>query len=180
MGKSAEIRVEGIREIHRGRVFRLTQETVTLRNGFTVALDVIRHPGASAIVPLLDDSTVILIHQYRHAVGGTIWEIPAGTLSSGEDPTECAGRELREETGYDPGTLCKLGEMVPVPGYSDERIHLFLATGLRRTSQRLDDDEVLTVQAMPMAHALAMIRRGEILDAKTIVGLLMARESLAP
>jgi ADP-ribose pyrophosphatase len=180
MGRSWRIRVREIREIHRGKVFRLTQETVTLPNRLTIELDVIRHPGAAAIVPLLDDSTVILIHQYRHAVGGAIWEIPAGTLSPGEEPLECAKRELREETGYDPGALRKLGEIVPVPAYSDERIHLFVATGLQEAGQRLEEDELLEVQALPLAETLAMVDRGEIVDAKTIVGLFMARAFLSP
>jgi ADP-ribose pyrophosphatase len=167
--------VHRIKEIHRGKVFRLQRETVTLPNDLNTQLDVIRHPGAVAVVPLLDESHVILIHQYRHAVGSFIWEIPAGTLSEGEEPLDCARRELREETGYDPGSLRKLGEIVPVPGYADERIHIYLATDLKSASQHLDEDEVLDVKAVPLARALAMIDDGEIVDAKTIVGLLRGK-----
>ncbi len=166
------------KEIHRGKVFTLLQETVSLPNGVTAQLEVIRHPGAAAVVPLLDDSTVIMITQYRHAVGSVIWEIPAGTFSPGESPRSCAKRECAEETGYEPGTLQKLGEIVPVPGYSDERIHMFLATGLKRASQDLDHDEVLTVRPVPLAQALEMIRTGEIQDAKTIIGLVLTHSFL--
>ena len=172
-------RVHEVREIHRGKVFRLDQERVTLPNGFTTTLEVIRHPGASAMVGILEDGRVTLIRQYRHAVGRVIWEIPAGTLSPGEDPEECARRELREETGYEGERFDKLGEMVPVPGYSDETIHIFLATGLRSAAQKLDEDEVLQVERLPFDRALEMIRTNEIVDAKTIVGLTLARARLS-
>ena len=168
------VQVHEVREVHRGRVFRLVQESVTLPNGLTTTLEVIRHPGASAMVPMLEDGRVILIRQYRHAVGDMIWEIPAGTLAPGEDPLDCARREVREETGYEAGSLHKLGEMIPVPGYSDERIHLFLATELRVAPQHLDDDEVLEVEPVPLKRALEMIGTGEIVDAKTTIGLLKA------
>jgi ADP-ribose pyrophosphatase len=159
-------------------VFRLIQEEVTLPNGLTKKLDVIRHPGAAAMVPVLDDGRVVLIRQYRHAVGGIIWEIPAGTLGPEESPADCARRELREEIGHEAGELRELGELIPVPGYSDERIHLFLAMKLREVSQDLDDDEVLEVEILPLERALAMIRSGEIVDAKSIVGLMRAQEHL--
>ncbi len=174
-----EVTVHETKEIHRGKVFTLRKETVTLPNGVTAQLEVIRHPGAAAVVPLLDDSTVIMISQYRHAVGSLVWEIPAGTLSAGESPLGCAKRECAEETGYEPGTLHKLAEIVPVPGYSDERIHMFLARGLKRAPRCLDPDEVLTVRPVPLAQALEMIRTGDIQDAKTIVGLLLASSFLA-
>ncbi len=161
--------------LHRGRVFELSRENVTLANGVTIDLDVIRHPGAAAIVPLLNDATVVLIRQYRHAVGGEIWEIPAGTLDRGEDPLHCASRELTEETGFAAGRWQPLGEIVPVPGYSSERIHLFLAAGLRPAEQKLEQDELLRVQEVGFDEALAMIARGDIRDGKTICGLFMAR-----
>jgi len=166
------------KEIHRGRVFTLLQETVSLPNGVTAQLELIRHPGAAAVVPLLDDSTVIMIKQYRHAVGTAIWEIPAGTLCPDEEPLECAKRECAEETGYEPGALQKLAEIVPVPGYSDERIHMFLARDLRKAPRSLDEDEIIAVRPLALASALGMIRRGEIQDAKTIIGLMLAKASL--
>ena len=160
--------------IHKGRVFNVFQENVTLPNGAAMKLDVIRHPGAAAIVPLTGNHTVIMLEQYRHAVGGTIWEIPAGTLDSGELPLACAQRELTEETGYTASTWQKLGEITPVPGYSDERIQIFLATDLTLSVQSLDSDEVLVVREVAFTEALKMISRGSIQDAKTICGLFMA------
>ena len=151
------------------------QETVPLPNGATINLDVIRHPGAAAIVPLTRNHTVIMLEQYRHAVGGTIWEIPAGTLDRGELPLTCAQRELTEETGYTAATWQKLGEITPVPGYSDERIQIFLATDLSISVQKLDPDEVLDVREVAFSEALEMISRGSIQDAKTICGLFMAQ-----
>ncbi|WP_373500534.1 NUDIX hydrolase [Desulfococcus sp.] len=159
-------------EIHQGRVFTLVRENVTLDNGVTVDIDTIRHPGASAIVPMTDEGSVVLIRQYRHSVGGYIWEIPAGTLNPHENPEACAARELAEETGYAAGAWRKLGEITPVPGYSDERIHLFLATDLRPAAQQLDADEVLAVHVFPFETAQAMIASGDIQDAKTICALL--------
>ncbi len=160
--------------LHKGRVFQLYRENVTLANGVTVDLDVIHHPGAAAIVPFLDERTVVLLRQYRHAVGEEIWEIPAGTLDAGEEPRHCAERELTEETGFTAGRWQPLGEIVPVPGYSSERIHLFLAAGLREGQQRLERDELLRVRTVGLDDALAMIASGEIHDGKTICGLFMA------
>ena len=171
--------VHGIREIHLGKVFRLVQEDLTLPNGFRTSLEVVRHPGASAIVALSGNGEVLLLHQYRHAVGEFIWEIPAGTLKDKEEPLECAKRELMEETGYEAMELKELGQMVPVPGYSDERIHIFLATGLRPANQNLDRDEVIAVHSVPFHRSFEMIRKGEIKDAKTIVGLTLAKMALA-
>ncbi len=171
-------KVHKIRQIHAGKVFRLVQEELTLPNGFTTCLELIRHPGAAALVPLLDDHRVLLIRQYRHAVGQFIWEIPAGTRSPGEAPLECAKRELIEETGYEASELILLGEMVPVPGYSDERIHIYLARGLSPAPQRLDQDEVLKVHPLQMHKAFHMVKNGQIQDAKTIVGLTLALSHL--
>lgn len=164
--------------LHHGRVFRLVREKVTLSNGTTVDLDLIRHPGAAAMVPLGRDNSLILIRQYRHAVGDFLWEIPAGTLNPEEVPLECARRELIEETGYAAGRWEKLGEIVPVPGYSDERIHIFLATELNPARQNLDPDEILHVHSLPMEKAFEMIETGAIQDSKTISSLFLARTRL--
>jgi ADP-ribose pyrophosphatase len=160
--------------VKKGRVFDIFSENVTLPHGVTMDMDVIRHPGAAAVVPFMDDQTILLLKQYRHAVGDFIWEIPAGTLDADEDELNCAARELTEETGYHAGQLEKLGVITPLPAYSDERIHLYLATGLTRAEQNLDADEVLSVHPMALETALAMISEGTIQDAKTISGLHLA------
>jgi ADP-ribose pyrophosphatase len=173
-----KVRVHKIREIHAGKVFKLVQEELTLPNGYTTSLEVIHHPGAAAVVALGEEGKVLLLKQYRYAVKAHIWEIPAGTLSAGEEPLECARRELAEETGYLASEFQFLGQIVPVPGYSDERIHIFLAKGLTPSQQHLDQDEVLEVHSVPFAQALEMVQTGQIQDAKTIVGLSLARMAL--
>ncbi len=166
------------KRLHRGRVFDFTIENVTLENGVTVDLEVIRHPGAAAIVAMPDPSSLLLLRQYRHAVGGYIMEIPAGTVDGSEPPDHCARRELVEETGYAARTWEKLGEITPVPGYSDERIHLYLATDLTPERQHLDRDELIQVQTVSMDEMAAMIEAGKIQDAKTLSALMLARRRL--
>jgi 8-oxo-dGTP pyrophosphatase MutT (NUDIX family) len=160
--------------LHEGRVFRLVRENVTLENGVVAELDVIRHPGAAAIVPFLNEKTLLLIKQYRHAAGGFIWEIPAGTIDSDESPLACAKRELIEETGFSAENWEKIGEITPLPAYSDERIHIFSATNLTAKKQHLDQDEILDVHEVSFDDALLMIGNHQIQDAKTISGLFMA------
>jgi ADP-ribose pyrophosphatase len=159
--------------LHKGRVFDITVENVTLFNGVTLDLEIIRHPGAAAIVPMLDGETVILLKQYRHAAGRFMWEIPAGTFHDHEAPLDCARRELTEETGYVAGTWHPLGAVVPVPGYSDEHIHLFMAGDLTHSNQSLDADEILEVHALPLKQVVRMITAGEIQDAKTVAGIFL-------
>jgi ADP-ribose pyrophosphatase len=159
--------------LYEGRVFKLLRENVTLNNGVTVDLDVIHHPGASAMIPMSGDDNVILIKQYRHAIGDFIWEIPAGTLDPDETPLECAKRELIEETGFSANTWQKLGEITPLPGYSNERIHMFLAADLVPAEQDLDKDEMLDVHEVSLGKAVEMIHEGAIQDSKTISGLFM-------
>ena len=165
--------------IRKGRVFDFYAENITLPNGVSMDMEIIRHPGAAAIVPVMDDGSVILLKQYRHAVGGFIWEIPAGTLDPGEDARQCAERELIEETGYAARHFERLVEITPLPAYSDERIHLFLATGLTQAAQNLDPDELLVVHRVELRLAIKMIADGEIQDAKTIVGLQLAASRAA-
>ena len=160
-----------VKEIYRGRVINLNVDTVTLPNGATVELEVIRHQGAAAVVPLKDDGSVVLIRQYRHAAGGYIYEIPAGKLDPGEDPRQCAARELEEEIGCRASSFTRLLSFFTTPGFTDEVIHVFLATGLSPGTQHLDHDEVLEVVEMPLAEAIAQIQDGTIRDGKTIVGL---------
>lgn len=168
------VKVNHRQTIRHGRVFDITVENVTLSNGFTVDLEVIRHPGAAAIVPMMDDSRVVMLKQYRHAAGVHMWEIPAGTINGKEAPLECARRELIEETGYSARTWETLGAVAPVPGYSDERIHLFLARDLSPANQALDQDEIIEVHPLPLDEVVAMITTGEIEDAKTIAGVFLA------
>jgi ADP-ribose pyrophosphatase len=160
-----------LRHVYKGRIVDLRLEEVTLPNGVTMTIEMIRHPGAAAIVPLDDEGHVTLIHQFRHAAGGFIWEIPAGKLDDGEQPIACAARELQEEVGLAAGELIHLGSILTAPGFCDERIHLYLARALTRVEQRLEHDEVLTISRMPLARAINMIASGEIEDAKTIAGL---------
>ena len=167
------VKVHKITNLYNGKLFDVVLEKVTLPNGVIKDREIVRHPGAAAMVPLLDDGKVILVRQYRHAVGKFLLEIPAGTLEPDEGPMECARRELVEETGYEAENLAKLAEILPAPGYTDEHIHIFLATGLRLAEQKLEDDEVLQVQPTPLDTALDMIRQGEIQDGKTIAGLLL-------
>ena len=159
------------KSIYKGRVVNLNLETVTLPNGATVELELIHHPGAAAVVPMKDDKTVLLIRQYRHAAGGYILEIPAGKLDSGEDPRDCAARELEEEIGFRASSLEPLISFYTTPGFTDEIIHVFKATGLTQGTQNLDHDEVLDVIELPLERAIAQIEDGTIRDGKTIVGL---------
>jgi ADP-ribose pyrophosphatase len=159
------------KSIYTGRVITLNIDTVTLPNGVTVDLEMVRHPGAAAVVPLKEDGKVILIRQFRHAAGGFIYEIPAGKLHQGEDPTVCAGRELEEEVGYRASQLDLLSSIFTAPGFTDEVIHIYKATELTPGRQQLDRDEVLEVIEMPLQEAIRMIETGAIRDAKSIVGL---------
>ena len=159
------------RNIYAGRIVNLNLETVTLPNGATVELEIIHHPGAAAVVPMKDDRTVVLIRQYRHAVGGFIYEIPAGKLHPGEDPRDCAARELEEEIGYRASSLELLLSFYTTPGFTDELIHIYQATGLMGGTQNLGTDEVLEVIEMPLEAAIDRIADGTIRDGKTIVGL---------
>jgi len=167
------VKVHKITNLYNGKLFDVVLEKVTLPNGVTKHREIVRHPGAAAMVPLLDDGKVVLVKQYRHAVGKFLLEIPAGTLEPDEGPVECARRELVEETGYEAEDLAKLAEILPAPGYTDEHIHIFLATRLTLAEQKLQDDEVLQVQPTPLDTALDMIQQDEIQDAKTIAGLLL-------
>jgi ADP-ribose pyrophosphatase len=160
-----------VRNIYTGKVVTLNVDTVKLPNGVTIDLETIRHPGAAAVVPIKDDGTVVLIRQFRHAAGGFIYEIPAGKLSPGEDPLHCAARELEEEVGYRAASFELLSSIFTAPGFADEVIHIYKATGLIQGRQQLDHDEVLEIVEMPLTAAMERIVDGTIRDGKTIVGL---------
>ncbi len=168
------------RTVFKGKVVDLGLEAFELPDGRPCELEVIRHPGAAAVVPLHDDGTVTLVRQYRHAGGGMMLEIPAGILEEGEVPELGARRELAEETGLTTDKLRRLVILHTTPGFTDERIWIFLGTGLAESAdgQDLDDDEYLAPERMPLVEALELIDRGQITDGKTIVGLhLAARHS---
>jgi ADP-ribose pyrophosphatase len=160
-----------VKPIYKGTVVTLNVDTVRLPNGHIIDLEVIRHPGASAVVPMKEDGTVVLIRQFRHAANGFIYEIPAGKLHPKEDPLDCAARELEEEIGYKAGRFELLSSIFTAPGFADEVIHIYLATGLTIGTQNLDQDEVLEVVEMPLREAISKIEDGTIRDGKTIVGL---------
>jgi ADP-ribose pyrophosphatase len=163
--------------VHRGRVFELGVESVRLPDGREVGLDVLRHPGAAAVLPLTDRGAILMIRQFRHAADGFLWEIPAGTLDPGESPVDCAHRELAEEARVRAVEMIPLGEILPVPGYSTERIHLFLARGLEAADGRLDADELIAeVRPVPVGEVVAWLRDGSLVDAKSSVAVARARE----
>ena len=169
-----------VRQIYEGRLVNLRVERVTLPNGATVDLELMSHPGASAVVAVDDARRVTLIRQYRYAAGGWLWELPAGVLDApDEPPADCAARELQEEVGLRARELRPLGAMFTTPGFCNERIHLFLARGLERVGHAHGHDEVIDeIRDVPLDEALAMIARGEIVDGKTIAGLHMAAAAL--
>jgi ADP-ribose pyrophosphatase len=166
------------RRVYRGKFLEMVTEDVTLPNGRTMTLDMIEHPGASAVVPFLSDDEVLLIRQYRHAAGGEIFEVPAGKLDPGESPEVCAVRELEEETGYRAERVEALGSILTTPGFTDERIHLFAAFGLEATQQRLEDDELIELAPMRLEEALALIWSDQLPDAKSALALLQAARRL--
>jgi ADP-ribose diphosphatase len=167
------------KRIYTGRVVSLDVDHVLYPDGSRGELEIIRHPGASAIVPFLSDPSgadpqVLLIKQYRYAASGYLYEIPAGRLDAGETPEACAHRELLEEAGCTATAMSLLTTIFTTPGFTDERIHLFLASELVRGEARREADEFMEVETVTLSRALDMIKHAEIQDAKTIVGLMFA------
>lgn len=168
------------RSLYDGRIVHLNLETVRFPDGSTGELEMIRHSGAAAVLPLREggdgeEPQVVLVRQYRYAADGYIYEVPAGRPDApGEDWELCARRELEEETGLRAGQLRKLTTIYTTPGFTDERIHLFLATELTEGAQSRDHDEFMEIVTLPLSEALALVRDGEIVDAKTICTLLYA------
>jgi len=168
-------RLVSTRRVHQGRVVEVAVDRVELPNGHQVDLDMVRHPGAAAVVPFISETDILLVRQYRWAAGGFILEIPAGKLDhAGEDPLACARRELLEEVGQHGTAFQPLGDIVTAPGFTDEAIHLFLATGLHAGRQQLQQDEVLDIVRVPFQEALDWALDGRIRDAKTLCGLMRA------
>ena len=166
------------RQVLKLGVVDLGVEHASLPNGVEIDLAVIRHPGAAAIVALDDAGNLAMLHQYRHAIGGYLWEIPAGCRNAGEAPLECAHRELAEEAGLSARRWDHLGAIVTIPSFCDERIDLYLARELDVANGAPDEDEVIRVEKISFNDAMRMIRNGEIIDAKTIVALYRAGDLL--
>ncbi len=163
--------------VFNGRIVKVDLDSVRAPDGSVMHLEIVRHRGASAIVPLLSeptaaDPTVLLISQYRYATNGTIWEIPAGVLDPGETPIDCARRELLEEVGGEAENLEHLTTIYTTPGFTDEQIHIFLATGITVGETAHERDEFIEVEARPISKILEMIRDGELIDSKSITALL--------
>jgi ADP-ribose pyrophosphatase len=157
--------------LHSGRIGSFGIEEVELPSGRRCTLDVLKHPGAAAAVLFTSPARIVLLRQYRHAAGVWLWEIPAGKLDPGEVPAECIAREIEEETGYRARSIDSLGVMVPAPAYTDERIWLYEARDVEPGTLAHGADEEIEVHEFDFDEALAMIVRGDIIDAKTIAGL---------
>jgi ADP-ribose pyrophosphatase len=167
------------RRSYTGRIIAVDTDTVRFPNGATGELDMIRHPGASAVVPFVsapdgDDPQLLLVKQYRYAAEQYLYEVPAGRLEPGEDPRDCAIRELREEAGCRAQRMEFLTTIYTTPGFTDERIHLYMATGLERGETAHESDEFMTVETMTLSAALRLIEEGVISDGKTVVAILFA------
>jgi len=172
-----EERTLSTRTIFQGRSIRLRVDEVMLPTGRRTQREVVEARGAVGIVAVDDDGCLLLVRQFRKPAGRELWEIPAGTLETGEPPLECARRELAEETGYRAEEFAPMASFYTSPGFCDEVLHLFHAKRLTKVGQALDEDEILRAQKVPVPRALEMIRTGEIADAKTIAGILLLRQT---
>ncbi len=166
--------------LYSGRIVNLDLDRVRFPDDSVGQLEILRHPGASAVVPFLDpprdtDPRVVLIRQFRHAADGYIWEVPAGRLDAGESPETCARRELEEETGMRARRLERLTTIHTTPGFTDERIHLFLAEGLDPGAEHREADEFMELHTLRWSQVLRLVESGEIVDGKTLVSLLFVQ-----
>src|SRR6476469_7061472 len=167
----------GSTELYSGKIISLFRDTIRFPDGSVSEFDIVRHPGAAAIVPFMndpqgEDPQILLLRQYRYAAGGYIYEVPAGRLDGDESPASCAVRELKEETGCTADRMDPLFTMFTTPGFTDEKIHVFMATGLSHGESAREADEFADVVIMRLAEALELIRDGEIMDAKTALSIL--------
>ncbi len=167
------------RRVYDGKVINVDRDSVRFPDGSVGELEMVRHPGASAVVPFLtdpagDDPQILLIKQYRYAAEDFIYEIPAGKLDAGEDPADCARRELQEETGCTAARIEHLYTFYTTPGFTDERIHAYMASGLTRGDVKHEKDEFMSLETVTLSRALELIKTGEINDAKTALSILYA------
>ena len=166
------------RQIYKGRVVHLFEDIVKLENGKQSFREVVKHPGGVCVLAITDDNKVVMVRQFRYAQKATLLEIPAGKLEPDEDPKLCGIRELEEETGYKADSFEFFGKVVPTPAYVGEVIHIYIARGLKKAVQNLDDNEFLEVLEIPFEEAVRMALDGEIPDAKTQVALFKAKIEL--
>ena len=172
MGSQLRERLIASRTVFEGRLIAVRVDEVELPDGKRATREIVPHPGAVVIAPLLDDGRVVMIQQYRHAAGKVLWELPAGLLEAGEDPEQAARRELAEEVGYEAGEMRRLFSAYLSPGFSGELAHVFLARRLRKVEARAESDEHIRAALLPLSEAVAMVRRGEVQNAPAICGLL--------
>ncbi len=164
--------------VYRGRAFSIRCDEVQLPNQRTMHVDVIEHPGAVTILPVDGEGRILFVRQYRHATGKELLELPAGTLDTDEPPETCALREIREETGFATGNMVKLGEFFLAPGYSTEYMVVYLATELKPAPLPKDQDEFISLEAIPVEQAYQMALSNELMDGKSLAALLLARPYL--
>ncbi len=167
-----------IRKVFEGRILTVSVESITLPRGERLEAEIVRHPGSVVLIPVTDRGEIVLVRQYRHAIGRSVWELPAGSLEPGEDPRAAAERECHEEIGLIPSTVERLGAFFPTPGYSDEEMAFYRATGLRVPSAddpvaRQDADEDIESRAFSVDVIRQMVASGEMTDLKTVAGLTL-------
>jgi ADP-ribose diphosphatase len=167
-----------IRKVFEGRIFSLHVESITLPRGDRLEAEIIRHPGSVVLIPVTDSGEIILVRQYRHAIGRSAWELPAGSLKPGEDPRAAAVRECHEEIGLIPAAIERLGAFFPTPGYCDEEMNFYRATGLRVPADddpaaQQDEDEDIEAKAFSVDAIRQMVAGGDIIDLKTVAGLML-------
>lgn len=163
--------------VHKGKVFNTIVDEIEYESGNRGVREVAEHPGGAVVMPVLDDGSIVFIYQYRYPIGQYVYELPAGKLEPGEPPEECARRELKEETGYDAGSIEKLTAIYTTPGFCTEKLHIFIAKDLKDGKQQLEEGELgLSLKYFSANEAFAMVASGKIVDAKSIVGLFFLRD----
>lgn len=161
--------------IYEGNILDLRVDQVELPNGRSTSREVVDHRGAVAVVPLNEKNEIVMVRQYRYPAGQVLLEVPAGKIEKGEDPALCARRELREETGFEAGEFRLLYTFYTTPGFTTEKMYLYLARALEQLGDRPDEDEFIHLKVVPLEKALEMVEAGEVIDAKTIIGILAAK-----